>query len=613
MRCYFVLFETSSNQRFLFQTNKRRENVGASQLTYQAGTAYVLTAVGRILATEGAKFEGFGLDKIERYNDPEGLRKMLRQQGPPQAPTAEQPVTVILATSGKALLLVHSRELGQQLVKHVTALVLHQAPGLDLSGVVGGEFTWDVQDPDLAETVHRAVKRVHELLTEIRSFRSPPGARFPRLPVVSPCSSSGTAASREVREGDSTRLVSRISHEKREAANQWLNRIKTILGNTYTKRLPKPEQLEELFGSWVAVVHADGNGVGKIFLNFKECLDRCPDLPGEGDPATRYLNALKNFSLELEEATERAFCRAVAVLDTRRVDRQARLPLLPLVLGGDDLTVLCDGAQSLEFARQYLIAFEEETASPKVPFLSTIANAALGTKHLTACAGVAIVKNHFPFSSAYDLAEDLLRKAKTVKQEPSLPTSALDFHILYDASLTDLADIRQRLTRRDEQQRVYYLFARPYVVTQPSEDHSDWVKAHYWQHLADRITAIRRPDSEQRGNRALPNGQLHHLREGLFHGPDEADARLDLIYHRYEEQGLEELLESPSARDGRRSLFRSYLKTHEEVEAERAVKAANPTANSSDKDEVYWETRFLDALEASEFWDPDRTSPPTES
>src|SRR5207248_5808634 len=70
---------------------------------------------------------------------------------------------------------------------------------------------------------------------------------------------------------------------------------------------------------------------------------------------------------------------------------------------------------------------------------------------LTACAGVAIVKPHFPFALAYDLAEELLRSAKSVKHRLSpaaqggpkrMPASALDFHVLYDAGRTRLDTLR---------------------------------------------------------------------------------------------------------------------------------------------------------------------------
>ena len=97
---------------------------------------------------------------------------------------------------------------------------------------------------------------------------------------------------------------------------------------------------------------------------------------------------------------------------------------------------------ALEFVKEYLKAFEEETAK------TTGIN-----KRLTACAGIAFVKPHFPFSQAHDLAEALCKGAKGglkyetgERDEKGKPVEAtrsgLLFHRVTTSVLRAWADIR---------------------------------------------------------------------------------------------------------------------------------------------------------------------------
>src|SRR5690606_5681066 len=104
-----------------------------------------------------------------------------------------------------------------------------------------------------------------------------------------------------------------------------------------------------------------------------------------------------------EEAGEPQLKGAVAHLAfaLRRFGTRVLLPLRPILLGGDDLTFLCDGRVALALTEAALKAFEAE-----VPSLGRV----------TACAGVAIVPAHAPFAQAYALAEALCRHAKRRRQ-----------------------------------------------------------------------------------------------------------------------------------------------------------------------------------------------------
>lgn len=568
---HLVLIETSGNQAFIFATNKLGENVGASELTYRAGTRLVLEAVGK--KTQRQLWPDNG--------SPAKLRENLLNPSLNKTISNGSNIEVVMATSGKALLLAQEKKDAQDIVSDVTREALVQAPGLDIMGVVSAPFAWVPNGTDL----QKHIRAVHEEFEELRSIRPGPATRFPMLPVAAQCSSSGRPSWVLEKEGDSWVVLSRESKVKRDSAAHWHGRIGEVLSSTPYKTLDNPDQLERLYRelNWLAVVHADGNGLGKIFLEFDQHLSK-------KDNAT-HVHTLRSFSVALEEATEAAFKRALVQLPAlKKVGKGKQknlLPIIPLVLGGDDLTAICDGEFALPFAVEYLRAFEDETGNEEhcEGVIPQIAKKALGCARLSACAGVAIIKPHFPFHKAYELSEQLLRSAKSVKKHvthlhqskvTSYPCSGLDFHILYDSTFTELEAIRDQLKVNDTS-----LTSKPYIVTDISDGVADgtWARQHHYKGLELMIAAIRATDED--GRRKLPNSQLHDLREGLFLGREGADGRMKLIRARYAKEGLNDLLEKT---DDDPSLFRAIA------------------------DGSGYETRFLDALEAAHFWGDTKTS-----
>ncbi len=227
------------------------------------------------------------------------------------------------------------------------------------------------------------------------------------------------------------------------------------------------------------------------------------------------------------------------------------MPVLPLVLGGDDLTVICAGSISLAFTEAYLTAFEEVTRASEL----------LGGG-LTACAGVAVVKPHFPFSAAYDLAEELTKEAKkTVKRyaprssgQPRPRASAFSFHVQYDSGGSDPEHLRERMQvppgaadlaaepdRKKRRKLRALLYAQPYVVTRDMRE--PWTQGRHWDDLVRRAAAlidtVDQPDGVQEsGERKLPTSQMHDLRDALFAGRDGADGRFRQLLRHYHDRGL---------------------------------------------------------------------------
>jgi hypothetical protein len=507
---HLVLIETTGNQAFIFATNKLRENVGASELTAQVGTQFVLEAVRDV---GGPDLWTQSMAEV-RSNLRDGTRTV----------DGSNSVEVILAVSGKALFLVQDADLGRRIVSQVTRRALKQAPGLEVRGVISDAL-------DLAQQpLHEAVRKVHRQFEAIRSRLPGPAARFLRLPIIAECSTSGLPAARYT--GRTDQLPedehgprSAQSLAKLPAREAWERRRDDILRQHPSKaKLPDATtELEKVGCDWLAIVHADGNGLGQVFLTFDEKINHL--YPPNSDQWQRnqiYVERLRAFSLALDECTEKAFCHALQVL-TLAKDAPRRFkqnnpnfkPIVPLVLGGDDLTVVCDGRQALRFTKKFIDSFEQESGQHQD------VNRIM-PPGVTSCAGVAIVKPHFPFFAGYQLAEELLQSAKKLgKKNPEKPLSAIDFHILYDASGPDLERIRRELSIGEAR-----LIARPYLVR---SEYAPQGRA--WHDLERRIAAVRAQDDDAR--RWLPNSMMHELREGLFLGREAAEARLQLVRDRY--------------------------------------------------------------------------------
>jgi len=177
--------------------------------------------------------------------------------------------------------------------------------------------------------------------------------------------------------------------------------------NTSTGEIPKNKKNK------TAIIHADGNGLGVMIANMTE------DLQSDEEVIAAY----RNFSTKLDEATQNAYEKAKRGIEEKDIRE--------VILGGDDMTVICNADKALEFTKKFLEAFEEETMK------------LLGSEGLTACAGIAYCNHKFPFHYAVNLAEALCSYAKNTSREDS----SVMFHNIQSANFTDYEScVDQELT-----------------------------------------------------------------------------------------------------------------------------------------------------------------------
>lgn len=509
-----VLIETSGNQAYIFSSNRLRENVGASHLTFWVGSALGVEVAQRMRGV--AKIEP---DRTKFLLDPQANPPIERQLEQGKDPALE----VVLATSGKILALAGTAEIGKEFIRQVSLNVLQRAPGLDVHGVLSTPF--DLHSDNLDERL----QEVHQRFAESHAKRGP-ATRHLRLPIVTECSSTGFPA--EGIPDSRGEVLSSAARAKRQAADEGWERLKRLLqecSGTDVRFAPDIDTIEHLMAQsngerWMAVAHADGNGLGQIFLSFAE-------YAGASDNRT-YVNRLRVFSMALEQCTERAFMQAVATTWQPAGEGNSwTVPVVPLVLGGDDVTFLASGTGVLGFLEKVLTNFQELTERSEI--LRTVS----GRRFLSMAAGVVFVKPHFPFFVAYDLAEALTTSAKQVKMwwrssDHPLPGS-LDFAVVHDSSAISAGGLRNMA----EDVR---LFGGPYILLDeavrggrqgadtglgPNLERRDW------ERLKRKVEAFRMVNCD--GDRALPAAQSHVLRQAVANGPDEANRALGLIRQRY--------------------------------------------------------------------------------
>ena len=113
-------------------------------------------------------------------------------------------------------------------------------------------------------------------------------------------------------------------------------------------------------------------------------------------------------------------------------------PVVPVLVGGDDLTVYVEGTFAIPFAESYVRHYEQLTGEDELLKQLAVVAGAPKPGPLTASAGVAIVGRNFPFHIAYDLAEGLVSRGKKLGKKPGAsPCSTIDFHVLRDATVLD--------------------------------------------------------------------------------------------------------------------------------------------------------------------------------
>lgn len=294
--------------------------------------------------------------------------------------------------------------------------VMIEVPGITISQAVV-EMTGDFPD------------RINELEEKLRSQRNQPQPSL-TLGALGMKRSNKTGLPLVASEG-SGKSVDMTTAAKRRYIHALSLAKKSFYGTDSDKEVDPdqyPYDIAKLTdkNDWIAIVHADGNSLGQIVQRI-------------GGDMAQY----QRFSQLLDEATERAANAAFEKLEVREGDAY---PLRPVVLGGDDMTVIIRGSLAIAYAQEFIRQFEYHTGQGE---LGQIVHGATELPYLTACAGIAFIKSSYPFHYGYKLAEELCSAAKKDAKSHSAAggsiPSCLMFHKVEDSYVESYADIVERV------------------------------------------------------------------------------------------------------------------------------------------------------------------------
>ncbi|MGH9890647.1 MAG: Cas10/Cmr2 second palm domain-containing protein [bacterium] len=478
-----VLVDTSGIQPYIFGSNRLQENIGASHLVAQATHEWVWRTVREVAPECNVQLDGV-VDESARIEDGK-----IRAE-------------VIYTGGGNALVVFRGGGLAARFERSLSERALVEAPDLRLH-VAMKIFDWNADrlneiQAQLAEDLARDKRRA-ELSSPLL------GLGVSRL-----CHSTGLPAVGDVKlaGGDEPYPAHASIHAKLAVAGSShppeTERERTEAERRLSRLIPPPSpdykyprQFDHLGRtheehSYIAVIHADGDEIGARIEKL-----------GENDTPNRsYIQDLRAFSQALDSAARQALldtvcavCRRIEEDDRGRAIRHSMLrielrkekgaywlPLRPIVFGGDDMTMVCDGRLGMAMAVEYLQHFRQRTSD--LPD---------GRGAASACAGIAIVKAHYPFARAYGLAEELSREAKAYRRELyercGYSGPCLDWHFATGGLGGSLNAIRSREYQVKLNGQPAHLNLRP--VTR---DNNCFHTARAWATVRDGIDAFQDPE-----------------------------------------------------------------------------------------------------------------------
>ncbi len=411
-----------AKQDYIFKTNRIVEIVGASKIISDVWNDLFKIAYEKGFTVIRNTGDNFDYDSIK-------------------AQQKENTLTELFQGGGNLTVLYDSEESFVNLNKSFSFFVIKERPGM-IPMAVCTEVTGDYK-ADYSRLMEKS---------EIEKNRMNPGRDRFILPFSKMDRETFLPIAGEFLIDGPKTDISYESAAKRKTGIEIRNNSKSVkfLDEMVTKK--KEESL-------LAVVHADGNNMGRKIMHF---------LADDSDYGS-CVSKMRKFTKTTAEAFSQNGLKAMEKCHQELMSKNKNKKLKEgafayriTIADGDDFTFICNARFAMNYTRAYLNAVNEFKSEWKY----------------SSCAGICIFHSHYPFSKAYSLAEQACddgAKAMVHDINGDNPEEGwVDFHYIHSGAGGDLSVIRHN-------ERTMDAMARPWLVTGPCES-----ERHY-----DKLTRIK--------------------------------------------------------------------------------------------------------------------------
>ncbi len=430
----YLSMEVSGIQKFIFSTRKLSEMVIGSE---------IIESIFKTDLENVIKENGFILLRPNQFKD--------------SCEPKDKQILALQINAGVANLLFSSLDKAKDFLKKFCTHVIAVYPGLPLYGATA-DCGWS------KDGVNAARNETSEKIRKKRALNSSSQGMLMQ-PFCIPSNFDGLPVTIDTDDKLSILSSTRKQYKSKSNAEKRLQKIGFTpeeLGLIPGSQWSWSNELSSIVGNdgKIALVHMDGNDLGRLFIGKLEDQDK-----DKNKDLSANLKEMSELSSCVEESNKAAMTAAFkAVLSYLYPNKDAKpalqdskivydVPIRPIVLGGDDVTVLIRSDLALLFVMVYTKEFEAQTKEKNK-----------GNK-LSLGASIVVANQSYPFSKGFELAEGLLDNAKTLTNKGydgyEKRPSSIDYQVITNDVEWDVEDIKEHLyTSKDGS----LLSAKPFFI-----------------------------------------------------------------------------------------------------------------------------------------------------